>query len=368
MDAVGDEFEFRIVASDRDLGDKKPFENIQRGRWKQVGKAQVLYLSPKEKRLFAWRRLLRAVPYDLVYLNSCFSTLTVMTLLLRRLGLIPDRPVLLAVRGEFSRGALSLKWLKKKIYLLLSRVFGFYDGIFWHASSRFELEELKAKFKIPEKMAFVSMVPVRMASELVPFSGPSDEKMPGPGKERGSARIVFLARIARIKNLDVALELVGSTSGAIDFDIYGPLEDAIYWKECQRLLARLPDNVRASYKGIVPPDRVADVFSQYHLFLFPTQNENFGHVILEALCAGCPVMTSTGTAWRGLEAKKAGWDIPLSNLDRYRQALAQVIDMDAAEFKEMSRSARLHGHTFVNNPAILEANRNMFLAALSGTR
>ena len=126
---LGDEFQFYVVTSDRDWGDRQPYSNIQRGTWQDVGKAQVRYLSPKEMRLFEWKRLLRALRYDLIYLNSYFSPLTRKTLFLRRTGQIPEKPLVLAPRGEFSPGALSLKSLKKRLYISLIRPIGIYNNI-----------------------------------------------------------------------------------------------------------------------------------------------------------------------------------------------------------------------------------------------
>jgi glycosyltransferase involved in cell wall biosynthesis len=287
-----------------------------------------------------------------------------MTLFLRRFGLIPHKPVLIAVRGELGQGALSIKWLKKQVYLLLTKAIRFYDGIKWHASSEYELAELLFVLAIPKTSAFISLAPIYVAPDLPRKASLIDRQRPRRLKERGSARIVFLSRIARKKNLDVALKLLMKVEGKICFDIYGPLEDKSYWKECRELMKRLPPDTVVEYKGKVHPDDVEKVFSDYHLFLFPTRNENFGHVIHEAFCAGCLVLTSDATAWRGLEAKQVGWDIPLSSLDDYQKALREMVDMDAAEFEARSLLARHYGNNFANNPDLVEANRNMFSTVL----
>lgn len=44
---LGDEFEFKVVASDRDSQDIKSFEGINVDAWNRVGKADVYYCSPK---------------------------------------------------------------------------------------------------------------------------------------------------------------------------------------------------------------------------------------------------------------------------------------------------------------------------------
>jgi glycosyltransferase involved in cell wall biosynthesis len=368
VEMLGDEFEFKVVTSDRDLGDGAPFDKIRNGQWTSVGKAQVLYLSPKEKRLFSWKRLLNTVPYDLIYLNSFFSTLSVMTLFLHRTGQIPDKPILLAARGELSQGALSLKWFKKRVYILLTKTVMFYDKIHYHASSQYELAEIVSALNIQEISAYCSTPLVHVAIDLPRKSQGRKLESARSFKQAGSARVVFLSRVARKKNLDVALRLLATAKGKIVFDIWGPLEDSGYWKECQELIKRLPSDIVVKYKGIVHPDHVADVFSCYHLFLFPTRNENFGHVILESFSAGCLVLTSDATVWRGLEAREVGWDIPLSDMNRYSKALSDLLAMDETEFSRRSMQARNYGLGFVNDPDLVEAKRTMFLTVANNTK
>jgi glycosyltransferase involved in cell wall biosynthesis len=368
IDALGKEFEYLVLTSDRDLRDSCAFEGIVLGKWNLVGDAKVRYLTPREKRIWSWKSLLNRLEYDLIYLNSFFARLTVMTLFLRWIGLIPRKPVLIAVRGELSKSALALKWFKKKTYLILTKMIGFYDGVKWQASSAYELEELLYVLRIPRSSAFISLAPVYIAPDLPRKAKDFGVGESRPPKQRGSIRIVFLSRIARIKNLDIALELISGIKGLIEFDIFGPLEDQKYWNECQRIIRNLPADIIVNYKGTVYPDDVERIFSLYHLFLFPTRNENFGHVILEAFSAGCLVLTSDATAWRGLEAKRVGWDIPIGNLERYRNALNDAVAMDSQEFQERSRLARHFGHEFANDPLLVQANRKMFLGVLTDVK
>jgi glycosyltransferase involved in cell wall biosynthesis len=359
---LGDEFQFRIVTSDRDLGDRQPYPHLKQEGWQPVGRAQVLYLAPREKRFVAWYRLLNALDYDVLYLNSYFSRLSIKTMFLRRLGWIPQRPVVLAPRGEFSPGALSLKGLKKGVYVRLVKCLGLYNDVTWQASSNYEKEQILSIFGYTDA---IGTAPDPVAPNLVPKRAYPETSEDRPLKEAGAARIVFLSRISRKKNLDVALDLLSRATGKVQFDIYGPVEDEPYWKECQVLLDRLPSNVQASFKGIAPPDRTIEIFSQYHLFLFPTRGENFGHVIWEALWAGCPVLTSDQTPWRDLARENAGWDIPLSELELFRRALDEMIAMDERAFEEWSRAAQKRARAFADDPARIQANRQLFRNALA---
>lgn len=351
-DALGDEFEFLVLTSDRDLSGP-PYPGIQPGVWQRVGKAQVLYLRPSDRRWTCWRRRLNALDFDVIYLNSCFSRLTIKTLALRWLKLIPVKPIILAPRGEFSPGARDLKKCKKRLYLALSKVLNFYKDIIWQASSECERHDIKhvMRGKTPTIMVAPDLVPLRA------------ERRDTVNKSVDFLRLVFLSRISRMKNLDYALRLLPNLTGRVIFDIYGPLEDLAYWKECQSIIAQMPTSIEVTYRGEIMPEQVMDTFGNYHLFLFPTRGENFGHVISESLRAGCPVLISDTTPWRGLEEQRAGWVVPLSQPERFVAILENMLQMDDAAFKEHADHARCFGERAANDPAVIEANRTLFLTA-----
>lgn len=361
VDRLGDEYKFYILTSDRDLGDEKPYPGVERGGWYPRGKAQVLYLPPQAQGLFGLHRILRTLTYDLIYLNSFFSLTSIEILLLRRLGLIPPVPVVLAPRGEFSPGALAIKSYKKNAYLALSNLVGLYQGIRWQASSAYEAEDIRKSINRTANVILAAPVSVSVDPNPVATSCASAGTY-REAKNRGELRIVFLSRISRKKNLDFALNLLGNVKGNIYFDIYGPIEDQAYWQECQILISKLPAQIHVQYCGTVPHQEVAQVFSRYHLFLFPTHGENFGHVILESLSGGCPILISNQTPWHDLERHGGGWDVPLSDAGRFQALLEACVGMDQAAFNAISASA----HTFATmylqsqDANIVQAYRELF--------
>tara|TARA_B100000035_G_C20926700_1_gene521061 strand:- start:499 stop:840 length:342 start_codon:yes stop_codon:yes gene_type:complete len=57
------------------------------------------------------------------------------------------------------------------------------------------------------------------------------------------------------------------------------------------------------------------LFSKYDILILPTQNENFGMVILEALARGLLILTTNETPWNIIQEKKAGWIINYSFIE-----------------------------------------------------
>jgi glycosyltransferase involved in cell wall biosynthesis len=176
----------------------------------------------------------------------------------------------------------------------------------------------------------------------------------------GQLRAVFISRLSPKKNLSGALRLLAGVAGTVSFDIYGPAEDAQYWKECQGLIARLPANIKVRYEGEIEHSRVGRVFADHDLFLFPTLGENYGHVIFEALAAGCPVVISDQTPWRSLEAVGVGWDIPLSETERFRSVLQQCVENDEEWHAALSNRAIAYAAKCASDPKVIDDNRNLF--------
>lgn len=360
VELLGDEFDFRIVTADRDLGEERAYAGIQKGEWQRVGKGKVRYLAPEEQTWDAWRRLLNTLEYDLIYLSSFFSTLTVQTLWLRRFKQIPNVPAVLAPRGEFSRGALAIKSYKKHPYLAAANLSDLAKDIVWHASSEYEAQDIRRELSAPAHVVMAGLPIAWDASDSV-----ERVSLNAGDKTAGHLRAVFLSRLAPKKNLDMALRLLEQVRGQVQFDIYGTRDDEGYWRICERMIGRLPPNVRGQYCGAALPDQVNRIFSNYHLLLFPTRGENFGYVILEALFAGCPVLISDRTPWRDLEKKGIGWDVPLAEPGNFRAIIQKCIDMDAAEFACWSTRACRFATEFVEarKKVVPQEYRNLFTSA-----
>jgi hypothetical protein len=127
VECFGDEFDFRVVTSDRDSGDSQPFPGVSRDTWVRLGKALVRYLGPEARGYSAMAELIREIRPELLYLNSYHSLqFTTVPLALHRFGGVPRMPVVLAPRGEFSIGALGIKAARKKLYRAAARATGLY--------------------------------------------------------------------------------------------------------------------------------------------------------------------------------------------------------------------------------------------------
>ena len=351
VEHFGDQFQFYILTKDRDWTDAAPYPNVTQDAWNDVGRAKVFYASHFSFRLL--RQLLAEVAPAAVYLNSVFSPLTIRVLCMRRLGIIPGIPVILAPRGELAESALATKRLKKRCYLWFAKKAGLYNGLTWHANWVQEANEIRRTMTHESNIHLAPNIP----KVLDPVARMSEKAM-------GSLRIVFLSRIGPVKNLLFALQILPSLVGDVVFDIYGPIDQKSYWAACEKKIVSLRAQVKVNYRGPVRYSDVAATLSRYHFLLLPTTGENFGHVIFEALSVGCPVIISNRTRWRNLQTRAAGWDLPLDDRSRWSAVLQRCVEMGDAEYRSLSEGAQRVAKEQDSSDAILNTLR-LFESAIA---
>ncbi len=359
---LGDEFEFFIFTRDRDAGENQPYSEVKRGEWVQVGKAKVLYSTDLSLR-FIRRRILEISP-NVIYLNSFFSALSVKTLLLRRLRLLPTVQIVLAPRGEFSRGALGLKSIRKWLYRKAASLFGISSGVIWHASSELECQQIERALQKDRTKRFCIEIATDLPDIDILYSGARADK---PEKLSGAAKFLFLSRISPMKNLTFVLDMLGRIHGRLELDIYGPADDKAYWEKCQRRIEALPGNVTVRYHAAVSSSQAVRLAALYHFFILPSQGESFGHAILEALAAGCPVILSDRTPWREVFEKGAGWCLPLEAAEKWQAAMQSCADMDADVYRMHSLHARRYFEAWCQLTVKSNNTAKLFHLALSRT-
>jgi glycosyltransferase involved in cell wall biosynthesis len=318
---LGARLEIRVMTRDRDLGDAEPYPGVTPGRWVAVGGAECCYLPPDQLDLRSLRRIIVDTDHAVLYVNSLFSEpLSIKPLLLRRLGLLPRVPTVVAVRGELHPGALRLRRVKKICFLACARAVRLHAGVTWQATSDQEARYIRRWFGRRARIAVAPNLRVRSTGGAAPRRGSRTKADP--------LRVAFISRISRNKNLEGTLEVLRGVRTAVDFNIYGPHEDSRYWARCASLIGKLPDNVTARYCGIAPHAEIDAILRSHDLFFLPSHGENFGHVILEALDAGCPVLISDRTPWRDLEEAGVGWDLPPDDIESFRRVIEDCCTED----------------------------------------
>lgn len=346
FDQTGSSLSYRLITSDRDLGDTLPYNSIDHNAWNKVGNAEVFYIQSGNVGYKQIIKILFERDYKLIYLNSFFSpTFSVLPLIIAK---TLRQKVIVGPRGEFSEGALSLKSRKKNTFIKLYKLLNLHRVTIYQASSIYEAEDIKR--------VLGPKVDIVIAEDI----GSQEFAQYMPERESIALKAVFISRISPMKNLGFALEILKSVQKPLVYDIYGPIEDQGYWQHCQSIIADLPSYIDVQYKGELTPEQVVPTLSSYDFFFMPTKGENYGHVIAEALCAGLPLLISDATPWRNLSEQGLGWDLPLDNPSTFSNAINKLALMSNDDHYEMRKNVLKWARNKFSQRDAIEANIAMF--------
>lgn len=311
------EDECYVVTHNHDMGESEKYKDIAEG-WNNRANYKVLYLDDKEYCYKTFERITDEIKPDVIYLQGLFQSSVLPCL---RIAKKKNISVLLAPRGELCVGAFKKKY-KKIPYILLLRLFGLIKNISFQSTSEEETEQIHKLLKI----SYEDIYP------LANIPSVPEQEFESKQKKSGEAKLIFLSRIHPKKNLISAIKFLKHVSGNVTFDIYGSLEDEDYWTKCQKEIKELPENIVVNYCGLVSHEDVHRTFSQYDAFIFPTFSENYGHVIVEALISGCPVIISDQTPWSDVQENGAGFVCGVQDKSRFIFAIEQIISSNNDEY------------------------------------
>ena len=232
-------------------------------------------------------------------------------------------------RGALASWALRKGWLKKKIFgwLLQNRVLRKAD--MFHATSEKEYEEIRAAgYKQP-----VVIVPIGMDLPEVDINAEAQRRR---GTER-LRKILFFGRLHKVKGVDrllLAWEKVAKDGW--ELVIAGP--DRGMLGELKGIVAerKLP---RVSFVGEINGPAKYEFLAGGDIYVLPSDTENFGVTVTEALVSGTPVIASQGTPWQGLERERCGKWVPIG-VEPLAAALKEMMAMSDEERAAMGVRGR----------------------------
>lgn len=349
VEHLGEEFDFRIVTSaHHERSD--PIPDV----WTSWGASSVMYVSRRRGAILPALSVSEDLRRpDMLYLNSFLSRrFSWLPLLLWSTRWLRPGRVVLAPRGEFSAGALSIRPRRKRVAISLFKAVGLHRRVEWHVSNEHEEADLR-------RVMGRHVGPVHRAQDLTPLVGLEVDEPMSESEDAEGLNVVFLSRISPKKNLAGALATLALCRESVHLTIAGPISDTGYWDECGRLIRSLPENVRVKYVGEVPANRVLALFSAADVMFLPTHGENFGHVIAESLAAGTPVLISDRTPWNGVEASGAGWVLGPDDHRGYAEVLDDYASAPDAERSRRRAAARSLAERELMTGEPEEAHRRM---------
>lgn len=230
-------------------------------------------------------------------------------------------------RGMLSEWSINRGRLKKKLAWAAFQHHDLRTATAFHVTSELERTEVRA-------LGFRQPVAVIPNGIVLP------EAMPEWQRDAGRKTILFLSRIHPKKGL---VELVQAWAAAKPGPewrllLVGPDEGG-YADAVQRQINQEGVAESVQIQPAVSNDEKWNLYRRADIFVLPSFSENFGLVVAEAMAAGLPVITSTGTPWEEVRNQNCGWWIPPTN-ESLTSVLRTVFRTPKETLEQMGKRAQ----------------------------
>lgn len=347
------DYDLYVICKPHEMNEQSILPGIAANKWTDwEGKAKVFYRDYSGGNHFQLKELIASVNPDAIFINGLFSLHFNIRPLQYAVAYCKQHrncKLILSARGMLHPGALSQKSLKKKLFLNFFKLAGWHKAVVWHATDEQELQYIKQQFGEHVHVLVAGNFP-----NLLPIASMREKKT-------NELIMGTVALISPMKNHLTVLQALQKSSATIQWHIYGPVKDAVYWKQCEELIKGLPKHINVIYHGELSPTDLSKAMEQFQLFIMPSKSENFGHALLEALSAGKPVITTNTTPFKHLQNAKAGYTVNINQLgDELSVAINEFAVLNKAEFAECSNAAAAFARNFVDTNLIKQQYQTLF--------
>lgn len=229
--------------------------------------------------------------------------------------------------------------LKKRLYSVLIGNRALKGAACLHVASQKEAEGCReAGLRLP-----ITIVPSGIDPkdfEALPDAMEAEDFWP---MLKGRQVILFLSRISREKGLDQCIPAIRDLleAGGLRaplFVIAGP-DHRGYLATVKNLLERYDLERYVFFPGMLRGREKLALYRRADVFVLPSYSESYGIVVAEALACGTPVVTTTGTPWKGLVDADAGrWVSP--ERGPLAEALRELLEMPRERREAMGQKGR----------------------------
>lgn len=278
-------------------------------------------------------KFLQETEYELYHANTLWLYATHATCrYARKMG----KPYVLSAHGMLYPTALKVNGWKKKLMGALWYNEDIMNANCIHATCQQEMEYVRAYgYKGP--IAIIPN-PVILPQEVSLRFIDKNQKY----KIQSKKQIGFLGRLHPIKkaeNILYAMALLNEDeSKLLSFQVMGKSDksyEAFLRAEAKRL--NLEDSV--SFVGFVGGLEKYERLSQISALMVPSEQENFGMIVPEALICETPVYASLGTPWSELTEHNCGWWKD-NEPETIVQVIREILYMDNSEIRTMGVRGR----------------------------
>lgn len=233
------------------------------------------------------------------------------------------RPYLITLHGALYPEALAHSSLKKKISLCLYQRRQLQQAACIHATCMEEMEYYRA-------LGFTNPVAV--------VSYPMEcEKRAEPMYSKEVKRIGYLGRVHPRKRVERLIEIWYRLNEPGELLIMGD-GDPVYMKFLKKEVERL-NLKKVRFEGFVTGEKKNRLLASLTCLVVPSDFENCGIVIPEALLQEIPVIASTGSPWQDLNTCRCGWWVN-NDVDTLTKSVHEALSLNEEELQAMGTRGR----------------------------
>lgn len=156
------------------------------------------------------------------------------------------------------------------------------------------------------------------------------------GVDEQTLVMLYVGRLSPEKEIDVIihayLKAKQDTSQNIQLVIVGDGPD-------KARLQKMDSTGQVIFTGALTGEQLAQAYASSDVFVFASQVETFGNVVLEAMASGLPVVAyDYACAHQYIEQDVTGWKIPLKQKQLFEQQLQQLPPID--QIRKMGKHAQ----------------------------
>lgn len=255
----------------------------------------------------------------------------------RRVAVAAGVPLVISPRGMVEQWSLTRSRWKKWLMWHAFEQANLTQAAMFHATSHEEAASIRALgLRQP-----IAVLPNGIEIPEADASGNRallEQKFP---ELRGRRWLLFLSRLHPKKGLLELLRVWQHLHAQFPewhLVLAGPdLDD--YTAKLRSTVNHLQLSGRVTFTGMLAGELKDSAWAGAELFVLPTHSENFGIAVAEALAHGCPVLTTHGAPWRGLNEHHCGWWIEM-NESELTISLAAALKLPTKERRAMGARGR----------------------------
>ncbi|MEZ4733815.1 MAG: glycosyltransferase [Caldilineaceae bacterium] len=277
--------------------------------------------------------------FDLLHQHGVWTAISVCTNFFRA---STKKPVIIAPHGSLEPVALKRSSLKKMVSSLAYETKNLHNASCLHALSAKEVNDFRAYgLKNP-----IAVIPNGISKVWLTSKGSRTSALEKFRLSPNRRIMLFLSRVHPKKGLVLLIKAMAAIRSHLQdwLLVIAGSDESGHRAEIESLVQKLNLGNYVCFIGPVFGQDKRDIFAACDIFVLPTFSEGAPVVVLEALGAGVPVLTTHGTPWEDLQKQACGWWVPV-NENSIANALVEAVNYSPDKLQLMGQ----RGHKLVSN-------------------